>query len=328
MIFQCQDCDRKLKVPDSAVGKKVRCPSCNAVIPVGGGSEAFSTLTESTSAGRSRRPPTNKRLSTEFDEDDDYSGGAGGSYDHGDNYEADPYAAPRRSGDSRSHGTRTSSRSGSPEALRSVGLGLLFYGGSLAALIGMGLLALLGGFIGALMNSPILPALGLIGFLVALLLFALGAIIGQTMCILTPDPGARGFIIGSLVFWGISFFCNLASHPMAVGMGSPVIGLAGSIAWIASSVLFMLFIRSTARYAGLDKHARSATILLVAVPTSIVVLIGMVATIGLVGAGQGGLMNVGLLVGGLGVLVGTVVVVFWVMFVSLLIRLGLDLRNS
>ena len=32
-LVVCPDCKRKLKVPDTAVGKTIRCPACKAVIP-------------------------------------------------------------------------------------------------------------------------------------------------------------------------------------------------------------------------------------------------------------------------------------------------------
>jgi predicted Zn finger-like uncharacterized protein len=34
MQFACPSCQKQLRVPDASVGKKVRCPSCAAVIPV------------------------------------------------------------------------------------------------------------------------------------------------------------------------------------------------------------------------------------------------------------------------------------------------------
>src|SRR5579871_6539599 len=32
-LLVCPECNRKLKIPDSAVGKSVRCPGCQALIP-------------------------------------------------------------------------------------------------------------------------------------------------------------------------------------------------------------------------------------------------------------------------------------------------------
>lgn len=351
MIIQCQECDRKLKLPESAEGKKVRCPSCSAVIPVGGDSASSqrsrgSSAAPSTPRRKKQSRPTKrrpkKRQPTDYDEYDDYDSGGGRGYDDydddgygdgfGDDYD-DPYAAPQTSRGTRSRGSRgrSSSRrkSGSADALRTVGLGLLFYGGGLAALIGVSLLGGIGMVVAAAANIPALIALAGLGIGISALLFVLGAIAGQIMCIFTPDKTAKGFIIGSLACWVFSLGFSFLSSPR-LGGGMDAFGLLGSLSNIASSILFMLFLRSTARFAGLDKHARTATILLVAVPSTMILAFGTIATVGAMGGGGGaaGFRTAGAAMLVIAGLLGIAMLVFFVMFVALLIRMGLDLRSE
>lgn len=64
-IHPCPSCDKKIRVPDDAEGKKIRCPSCQAVVLITeDGLEAVK------STGVKSGAPARKRA-VEDDDDDD-----------------------------------------------------------------------------------------------------------------------------------------------------------------------------------------------------------------------------------------------------------------
>jgi predicted Zn finger-like uncharacterized protein len=75
-ITQCPECSRQLKVPESLLGKPVRCPSCNAVFEVGAESAAPAAMEEA-SPPRAVQPPRDegpapvRRRRPVADDDDD-----------------------------------------------------------------------------------------------------------------------------------------------------------------------------------------------------------------------------------------------------------------
>jgi predicted Zn finger-like uncharacterized protein len=62
----CPSCAKKLSVPDSAVGKKIRCPKCSAVFTLSTTDES-----ERRPAPKSGRPPTQKRVAPASNLDDE-----------------------------------------------------------------------------------------------------------------------------------------------------------------------------------------------------------------------------------------------------------------
>lgn len=58
MIIECIQCDHKLRVPNSAAGKKARCPSCGVIMPIDAAGEA---IAEVTAEPNPRRPLSSQK---------------------------------------------------------------------------------------------------------------------------------------------------------------------------------------------------------------------------------------------------------------------------
>jgi len=57
----CPGCDRGLKAPDSSAGRKIKCPKCNAVVPVPdveGEEEAAAVATKKSASGLAKTKGT------------------------------------------------------------------------------------------------------------------------------------------------------------------------------------------------------------------------------------------------------------------------------
>jgi hypothetical protein len=81
----------------------------------------------------------------------------------------------------------------------------------------------------------------------------IGTLVGQAMCLNVPEAsGARGFIIGTIACVVANIFLSL------VGAAIPPVGMLGSLASIVGNVLFILFIRQSANYLGDQQLAASA----------------------------------------------------------------------
>ena len=46
MLIQCTNCASKIRVPDSAAGKKGKCPKCGTVLVIPAAALAFDTVDE------------------------------------------------------------------------------------------------------------------------------------------------------------------------------------------------------------------------------------------------------------------------------------------
>lgn len=78
-IFPCPQCDKKMKAPDDAEGKKLRCPHCETMLVIGeDGLEVFERATTTSRSSRLRDdededdlPIRKRRRDDEDDEDED-----------------------------------------------------------------------------------------------------------------------------------------------------------------------------------------------------------------------------------------------------------------
>ncbi|MEQ9410723.1 MAG: hypothetical protein RIK87_23635 [Fuerstiella sp.] len=356
MIIQCSQCAKKLKVPDTAAGKKVKCPGCANVIaipattPDAGGSEAKPPQrpARSTASAESAKPPARRKrrsspanpadaapqrrarkrseaprrkkreVYAEDDFSDDFSDLPYGGESDYDDYEENPYAAPRAKGGGRKRGGR---RGRNTEGLGTVGTGLLVQGWAFAAII---LMAALMAAATATNSGAVIAIVG-IGFLIVLVGAGLAMLAGELMCLAAPaESGAKGLIIAAVSCHAIGFVANLMQR---VGEGSLILAIIGGLSGLAFFVLFLLFLKTIARYAGYEEHAARVTILLIGIPVCWLLGVGGLLGAGLGAAGGGG-AGVGIILLLLFAVLGIAALVFFVMYVNLLFKLGADLRRS
>lgn len=338
MLVTCPECSKRLKVPDSAAGKKIRCPGCSGPIPV-----PARTARRTSSGAATGRPAGPRRKSAAaaepaparpvrkkkrparrreepnpfaddgFDDLDDFGGSYGNDPYGDDDYGDNPYATPkRRSGGRKKRGGR--GRAG----MEKVGTGLLVQAWAFMAIVIMGALVVL--FAAA--RIEILAGLAALGFAGVLLLSLPAILIGELLCLSAPeDSGAKGLIIGAVACQIVGFILNVANR---ANPGVMPLAIAASLISVASMVLWLWFLRTIADYAGKSNLATQATILLGACFVwwimSIVITVMLVMNPALFIA-----MGWGLFIGAC--LFGILLLVWCVSYVSLLFRLGSALRG-
>lgn len=174
-------------------------------------------------------------------------------------------------------------------------------------------------------TTAFLAFAGLGGLVV--ILAAIGILIGESMCVTIPEKsGAKGLIIGAVCC--LSFQIIASVFQQFAPSAGVVAGLAllGATAALAHIILFELFLRAAARYARRDDLARQATIVLTGMPTCLVVVLAA-SLIGplLQRAGGGLLIAIPMLI--LMLVSSIAMIVFSVMHVALLFRVGTALRD-
>jgi membrane-associated protease RseP (regulator of RpoE activity) len=80
-VIACPSCKAKLKAPDNAIGKAVKCPSCGSAIPVRAGGGIPDTVPAVPRPSLTGKPPPPRRTRTEEDDRDVEDGRARGSKD-------------------------------------------------------------------------------------------------------------------------------------------------------------------------------------------------------------------------------------------------------
>ena len=99
---------------------------------------------------------------------------------------------------------------------------------------------------------------------------SLAILVGEGMCVTAPsESGAKPFIIGAIACQVVQFFVNVASQAQIRAGQAPSLATAiiSIVAGLGFFVLFLLFLRTIAKYARKDNHVKQATILLVGLPT-------------------------------------------------------------
>ncbi len=184
----------------------------------------------------------------------------------------------------------------------------------------------------------LLIGLAMLGNIVA----GLVILIGQFLCLAIPGrSGAKGWIIGALGCLGMMFVLfmsigiSASSLPMRPGFGAgPAPGAlttaTNAMVWVwmlaglAYLICYELFLRKASVYVGRDDLAKQALIVLIGVPAVVVVQFIFSLIFGALIPSMGG--AAALLLIGLG-LVGLIAnIVFMVMHVALLLRLGSAMR--
>ena len=212
MIIQCRSCSKKLRVPDSAGGKKVKCPGCSNVIFIDSADNGSGTPAESTTAAppkdrakkrapakkkspstirgasarsgerpavRRQSPPKRKRRKRPAD---DLFGDDFGDMSQGEDYDdpENPYAAPRATEGGKKRKGKRGRRS---EGLGTVGVGLLVQGWAIVGTILMVavfvLIAMASGPQGGIGSGVMLLGVGSI-------VAGITMLIGEVMCLAAP----------------------------------------------------------------------------------------------------------------------------------------------
>lgn len=258
--------------------------------------------------------------------------GYGGSYG---GYDANPFAAPA---------TRSISRSRADESTGKslTGIGLLIQGWSFVYVFvtmfgtfGIVLLTTLvaGGDARPPEALALLIGLAMLGNIVA----GIAILVGQCLCLAIPSrSGAKGWIIGSLgclvlmvvLFMSLGFSANMMSSTFRTGgirMFANFVVWMWMLSWLAYLICYELFLRKAAAYVGRDDLAQQALVVLIGVPTSMIVQIVMTIILGLLAPSLG-------LAAGILILVVAIIglianIVFGVMHVALLFRLGSAMRQ-
>lgn len=382
MLIRCPQCGKTLKVPDSAAGKRAKCPGCSTLVPIPAAdasaedaeprppssrsasadspsqspaapgaaerrerrrraqseppaaSGRSSEGTRSQRPSRASRPATRRRRSPPgedawddadaFESDQGDFGDESAWVSEGDVADENPYAAPPP-GRAAGRGRR-----GRAAGLETVGLGLLIQGGSIAAILltfaGLVLFALLfsqaGGNAG---GRGIMTVIGGAGGLV-ILGAAFGILVGEFLCLATPArTGAKGLITAAVACLTLQLILNIVLRVAGRDLGTVLLltlTILTSVLGIAHFVTYLLFQKTIAAWAGHHELARQAHTILV----GMLVCMGAMLFVVLLGQVGGG-MIVGLL--GLIVVLPAAIasLVFSVMMLFLLFRLGSALRS-
>lgn len=315
MIISCHQCSKKLKVPDSAAGKKVKCPSCGTVLAIAEESEApVPAWRRSSPRSTDVQDDFTDLQNTAADYEDDLTSADASyrDYDGPDN----PYSAPR----ARTGGSRKA-RAKNREGLETVGTGLLIQGWAIAAMI----IALTVLVVATVLKIGVLVALAAIGVFVTIVAAAIAMLLGELMCLAAPaESNARSLIIAAVACHAAAFLINLAGQ---FGLANGFLTIIGGLAGLGYFVLFLLFLKSIAGYADLAEHAGRVAVLLIGIPLVWVCGMGGVL-LTFMGAAGGGGAGVGIFALLLFLVLGLAGLVLFVMYVNLLFQLGRDLRSA
>lgn len=314
-----------LLTPPDAAGKRVMCPKCQAVTAVPPRAAAPPPLPAGayTPAPQGQiqagRPPSDDYGDVTFEEDDrprrrpraDRDDEADDrprrrprreAEEYADDYDAGPVDRPRK----RSGGLKKRQRM----KLVNVGLGL-HYAGLLIVLIGL----LVG------LGLPLLMFTGLAGLWLAnavqiLMLVAVGLVTpglwlaGSVLCLyVPPKSGAFPLILASLILNGVAL---LLMTILWIVLGP--LALVGALISIASWVVFMLFLRTLARYLREHGCAEEAMQLIVFFAVLVGAVIAFVAGLYVLAVPMGLGMNAPWLLMGLSGLGGVALLIFEIQF--------------
>jgi hypothetical protein len=147
-------------------------------------------------------------------------------------------------------------------------------------------------------------------------------LVGEVMCLAAPaDSGAKGLIIATVCCSAINICTSVANSFAGPGIAFAVVG---GLTGLGRVVLFLLFLRAIANYAGFHERGSRALTILIGMPTCTMLIVGGTLVLPALRAGGG----VTVLLFGLLILVCSVaMLVFSVMYVFLLFGLGGDLRR-
>lgn len=290
-------CGEKLSAPESAAGKKGKCPKCGMkfVIPGGPAVGTAAAAPATTSSGAeplttaTRRPAapadpfgldlpelgTRGQLDDLFDESFDASMAAATTTP-----EANPFASPQTVAQPKKRG---STRAGMNRVAN--GIKLVFWGSVM--IVGSIFVAMFGGT-AAVFVGPELLLVVLAGVYFIQLAGGILSLIGRLLCLaVPPQVGGKGLIVAAVALDAVAF-----GGGVMAGIGTieeDVANLIGAIAGFATFILFVLFVRKVALFLK-QKHlvddAKLVLVLLVAIfpgglAAALIPCLGVVALIGL-----------------------------------------------
>lgn len=255
----CSSCQGMFNAPESAAGKRAKCPTCGGAIQIP--APAMAAALDAGLAGKSASP------------DDDFSMPVPGAGALGDERKQCPMCGEMIAAraikcrfcnqilDSSMKGMISAhSDATDPGWLRvRNGLATLYYCIAIIfitiILIGIGM-AVAFAVAGAGGGDPPIAAIILLGLGGLVMIGAgIGSFVGQIMCIGVPEnSGARGLIIGAVVCTVANVLCSMVGG----AADSQAISGLGSLLSIVGSILFILFIRQSAAYLGDQQLATSA----------------------------------------------------------------------
>lgn len=307
----CQSCQGMFNAPDSAAGKRAKCPTCGGVIqiPARAMAEVLDAGSEPASAYAG----------------DDFSIPAPAEGALGEDRKRCPMCGEIIAAkaikcrfcneilDPSMKGMiGANSDASDPGWLRvRTGLATLYYCIAIifitAILMGIGAVAAFAIAGNAGGDPPVLAIIVLVLGGLVLVGAGIGSFVGQVLCLSVPEnSGARSFIIGSIV-------CTVANVLLSMVGGaadSQAISSLGSLVSIAGSVLFILFIRQAATYLGDHQLATSAMRF---------ILFGIGVVVGAVALGvMAGVAGAPALIAVLGLMVVVCAIVYLVWYLKLI----------
>lgn len=289
----------------------------------------------------SSQRPRKQQRPVEQDEDDF---GYGSYEDDGaDYFGANPFAPPR------STSGVSSSRSGGKDEISSrrlAGLGLLIQGWATVSIFLLVVFIFVASIIAAAMergggagSQGLLVLIGLAA--IAMFIGAIVVLVGECMCIAIPQrSGAKGLIIAAIGCLAVqvlfSVIQTLADHgtsnpfrpgPFGQGpsSGQMLFALVGFLSGLGHLICFELFLKKASEYVRRDDLARHAMTILIGIPSCFVLIFVCSFLAPVLALNIAPVMGLVMLAPILAA--GIAIIVFSVMHVSLLFRVGGALRS-
>lgn len=308
-----------------------------------GTSTSSSQSRDSVRSGRSEpaKSTTNqrpRRLSKPVEQDEDDFGYGSYEDDGADYFESNPFAPPRSAA-----GVSTA-RSGGQEEVSSrrlAGLGLLIQGWATVSIFLMFVFIFVASFIvgvlagGGRAGSPgliILVGFAAIGVFIA----AIVVLVGECICIAIPQrSGAKGLIIGAICCLAAQVVLSVmqaladqgAGGPFSTGpsSGQVLLSLMVLVTGLAHLICFELFLKKSSEFMRRDDLARQAMTILIGIPSCFVLIFLCSFLAPILARFVAPIMGLVMLAPILAA--GIAMVVFAVMHVSLLFRVGWALKS-
>ena len=310
-----------------------------------GGRESPSSDRGGSVRSSSSGKPRKRARPAEQDEDvEDYDSGYGSYEDDGaDYFESNPFAPPKAGSAS------SSGRSGGPSEIASrklAGLGLLIQGWATVSIFLLVVFIFAGSFIAAAMErgggvgSPgLLVLIGLAA--IAMFIGAIVVLVGECICIAIPQrSGAKGLIIAAIGCLAVQVLFSVIQTLADQGTSNPfrpspfrqgpssgqlLFAMIGLFSGLGHLICFELFLKKASEYVKRYDLARQAMIILIGIPSCFVLIFVCSFSAPLLARFVAPVMGLVMLAPILAA--GIAIIVFSVMHVSLLFRVGGALRG-
>ena len=295
------------------------------------------TPARSTSSQRPRKP------SRPVEQDDDDFGYGSYEDDGADYFGANPFAPPRARENS------SSGHSGGQSEVSSrmlAGLGLLIQGWATVSIFLLVVFIFVASFVAAAMergggagSQGLLVLIGLAAL--AMFIGAIVVLVGECICIAIPQrSGAKGLIIAAIGCLAVQVLFSViqtlsdqgASNPFrpvpfrqGPSSGQTLFAMLGLLSGLGHLICFELFLKKASEYVRRDDLARQAMIILIGIPSCFVLIFVCSFLAPILARSVAPVMGLVMLAPILAA--GIAIIVFSVMHVSLLFRVGGALRS-